>query len=141
MGFDKIFIVIFAIMFITALGFIIFTFVTMFNPNARSKWIGRQLKMQKKILEDNKDTIKDIQKLGGEVSIDSYNEILDDKEEVIKKNMDRTANASSGAITNIARAIKEGLDNDVYCKHCGAKIDSDSKFCKSCGKKVIYENK
>lgn len=35
-----------------------------------------------------------------------------------------------------ARAIKEGLTEDetIYCKHCGASIDSDSTFCKKCGK-------
>ena len=32
----------------------------------------------------------------------------------------------------------EGLteeESDVYCKHCGASIDSDSTFCKACGRK------
>lgn len=30
---------------------------------------------------------------------------------------------------------EEAKDNSkMYCKHCGAQIDSDSKFCKVCGK-------
>ena len=39
------------------------------------------------------------------------------------------------AVTRTASAVREGLSGDtVYCKHCGAVIDADSKFCKSCGK-------
>ena len=54
---------------------------------------------------------------------------------------DLTAMASTGAeivedaVTRTASAVREGLSGDtVYCKHCGAVIDADSKFCKSCGK-------
>ena len=54
---------------------------------------------------------------------------------------DLTAMASTGAeivedaVTRTASAGREGLSGDtVYCKHCGAVIDADSKFCKSCGK-------
>lgn len=35
----------------------------------------------------------------------------------------------------IAKEIKKGLkDYTIYCKHCGAIVDSDSTFCKDCGK-------
>lgn len=27
----------------------------------------------------------------------------------------------------------------MYCKHCGAQIDSDAKFCSSCGKELFAE--
>ena len=54
---------------------------------------------------------------------------------------DLTAMASTSAeivedaVTRTASAVREGLTGDtVYCMHCGAKIDADSKFCKSCGK-------
>ncbi len=54
---------------------------------------------------------------------------------------DLTAMASTSAeivedaVTRTASAVREGLAGDtVYCKHCGAKIDADSKFCKACGK-------
>ena len=46
-----------------------------------------------------------------------------------------TADITSGAVTKTARAVKEGLTETVFCKHCGAKIDNDSKFCSFCGKK------
>ena len=39
------------------------------------------------------------------------------------------------ATGNTARAIKDGfMDKQIYCKHCGASIDEDSRFCKKCGK-------
>jgi hypothetical protein len=41
---------------------------------------------------------------------------------------------TSEAITKTATAIKTGLDDKMFCKHCGEKIDSDSKFCNKCGK-------
>ena len=39
------------------------------------------------------------------------------------------------AITRATRAMKKGLvDDQMFCKHCGAEIDADSSFCKKCGK-------
>ena len=29
----------------------------------------------------------------------------------------------------------------MYCKHCGNKIDDDSKFCKNCGASLVESNK
>ena len=133
---EKIFIVIFIVMFVAAASFIIFGFVTMFNPNMRSKWIGRQLEIHKKVLEDNKETIKDINALGGEVTVDSINEILDKKGDDMKKAADRSADISKDSIKTVARSIKEGLKDEIYCKHCGDAIDADSKFCKHCGKRL-----
>ena len=31
---------------------------------------------------------------------------------------------------------KEKSDNQMYCKHCGKLVDSDSEFCKYCGKNL-----
>ena len=45
-----------------------------------------------------------------------------------------TADIASEAITKTTSAIKKGLDDKIFCKHCGAKIDSDSKFSNKCGK-------
>ena len=45
------------------------------------------------------------------------------------------AEIASDAVAKTASAVKDGLSEEKkYCKHCGAKIDSDSKFCSSCGK-------
>ena len=38
------------------------------------------------------------------------------------------------AISTTASAIADGVKKTMFCKHCGAKIDADSKFCSSCGK-------
>jgi len=45
-----------------------------------------------------------------------------------------TAEIASEAITKTTTAIKKGLDDKIFCKYCGEKIDSDSKFCNKCGK-------
>ena len=44
------------------------------------------------------------------------------------------ADIASEAITKTTTAIKKGLEDKIFCKHCGEKIDSDSKFCSKCGK-------
>ena len=44
-----------------------------------------------------------------------------------------TADIASGAISSTTKAIKKGLRDAKFCKHCGAEIDADSKFCNSCG--------
>ena len=45
-----------------------------------------------------------------------------------------TADIMGEAVTKTAQAVKQGLVDTMYCKHCGAQIASDSKFCKVCGK-------
>ena len=45
-----------------------------------------------------------------------------------------TAEIASEAITKTTTAIKKGLDDKIFCKYCGEKNDSDSKFCNKCGK-------
>ena len=47
------------------------------------------------------------------------------------------AEIASGAIKTTAQAVREGFTGGtMFCKHCGAQIDADSKFCKSCGKEL-----
>jgi hypothetical protein len=45
-----------------------------------------------------------------------------------------TAQITSDAVTITAHAVKDGIKETKFCKHCGEKIDKDSKFCASCGK-------
>ena len=47
---------------------------------------------------------------------------------------DTTEEIAHDAIKNTAIAVKEGLKEYKYCKHCGEQIDVDSTFCKHCGK-------
>lgn len=110
-----------------------------FSPKLRSKFMGHQLKMQKQMLEDNKETIKDINTLSGGIGIQSKRNILDENEEDLRHMTSKQASINAEAIKTTARAFKEGFTGSepekVYCKHCGASIDMDSAFCKSCGKK------
>ena len=70
------------------------------------------IQMQKQILEEHEDDLKELNKKGAEIE--------------------------SEGLEIKARAIKKGLVEDdpigVFCKHCGQKIEGDSKFCKYCGK-------
>ncbi len=45
-----------------------------------------------------------------------------------------SADIKSEAITKTVKAIKKGIKNTKFCKHCGEEIDADSKFCSKCGK-------
>ena len=47
---------------------------------------------------------------------------------------DMTADITDDAVTQTAKAVKNGLKETKYCKHCGKEIDKDSLFCKDCGK-------
>ena len=49
-----------------------------------------------------------------------------------------TADIAKDAVTTTTKAVAHGITNEetMFCKHCGAKIDVDSKFCKSCGKEL-----
>ena len=47
-----------------------------------------------------------------------------------------SAEITKDAVTTTAEAIREGMEIKKYCKHCGAKIDSDAKFCTACGKEL-----
>jgi ribosomal protein L33 len=47
-----------------------------------------------------------------------------------------SAEITKDAVTTTAEAIREGIEIKKYCKHCGAKIDSDAKFCTTCGKEL-----
>lgn len=122
---------------ILMVGMITFMICMMFVPSFRSKFFGHQLKMQKRVLEDNKDVMADIGKISGEIGVKTAKGVIDENEDDIRHVVNKSADISKDAITTTTRAIKKGLteDDSIYCKHCGASIDSDSTFCKACGKK------
>jgi phosphate/sulfate permease len=56
----------------------------------------------------------------------------------LKEIVNTTADIAKDAVTTTTKAVAHGITNEetMFCKHCGAKIDVDSKFCKSCGKEL-----
>jgi len=108
-NFDSIFNVMFTIVPIFIGVVFIFIILMSVSPKFRGKMMSRQVKATKHMVDYSKEDLKDIS--------------------------DGMAYASHDGIRSTARAIKEGFEeNPVYCKHCGAEIDSDSKFCNKCGK-------
>lgn len=84
--------------------------IFVFNPKIRGKMMSTKIKATKYMMDESKNDIKSI-------SSDM-------------------AEATEEAVETTTRAVKKGLtkEESIYCKHCGEKIDNDSKFCKHCGK-------
>ena len=74
-----------------------------FKPEITKAWV----KSAKYIQQENKEDMADIATAQAEIYKD--------------------------AVTMTADAVKEGLQDTKFCKHCGAKIAADSRFCKECG--------
>ena len=111
-AFEIFFAIAFAIVGIVVLSIIVFTFLMIFNPKIRGKMMSKGIKAAKYMVDESKDDINSI-------STDM-------------------AEATSNGVEITARAIKKGLteDESIFCKHCGAKIDKDSKFCSKCGNEL-----
>jgi hypothetical protein len=67
------------------------------------------------------------------MSTKSVRYIQEENKDDFSKIASTTADITSDAITKTTKAIKNGIKNTKFCKHCGAEIDADSKFCNSCG--------
>lgn len=107
----------------------------MFSPKLRGKFMSRQIKSLKYMVEDSKDDLTDITTTTSNAAIKAQKNILDQNEDILKDITTRKANISKEGIEITTNAIRKGLTKDsIYCKHCGKLIDSDSKFCKICGK-------
>ena len=123
-----IFIIVFAIMFT-------FVSIVIFSPKARAKWMGKQVKAMQYMVDENKEALEDLGTTTGNIEVNVKKNIIDQNEEILKETATKEANISKDAIEIKAKAIKDGFTKDtIYCKHCGAVIDRDSKFCKECGK-------
>ena len=69
------------------------------------------------------------------IKIEKNRYIQEETKEDLTAMANNTADITGGAIKRTARAVKEGLKNTKYCKHCGEEIDADSVFCNKCGNK------
>lgn len=104
--------IIFAIGVILSVAVLVFTLLMMFNPKVRGKMMSKGVKATRYMIDESKNDINSI-------STD-------------------LAEATSDGIEITTRAIKKGFteDKSIFCKHCGTKIDKDSKFCNKCGKEL-----
>lgn len=95
--------------------------------------MGRQIKAAKYMLNDVQDDLADL----GSTVVKTQQKMLHENEDALKDIATRNAKINKEGIEITAKAIKDGLSGStIYCKHCGALIDVDSKFCKTCGKKL-----
>ena len=119
---------------IIAMAILVIVILSFASPKFGGKIMSRQVKSMKYMLDESKNDLTD---LAG-TTIDIKKNILDKNEEVLRELKTRGANISKDSIEITAKAIKDGLTStdNIYCKHCGASIDKDSKFCKECGKNV-----
>ena len=113
-------------------GFI-FTFALVLSPKLRGKLMSKQIDAANYMIKESKNSLSD---LAG-TAMDIKKNILTENEDVLKEMYTKEAEIEKEGLKIKTSAIKEGLSGtkNVYCKHCGALIDSDSRFCKSCGKK------
>lgn len=121
---------------LTVVGFG-YVIAMMFNPKLRGKMMSNNIKAMKHMTDISKDDMKDMMTALGEVSVNAKSNIINNNEEILKNRANKEANINKEAIKTTFGAIREGLsgnNENMFCKHCGAIIDSDSKFCKSCGK-------
>ena len=104
--------ILFWIFFGLVIAIIIGSFVVMLNPNLQGKMLSSQVKSLKYMMDDSKDTLKNL---------------TDDMTDITKDSVEATA-----------RAVKKGLteEDGVACPHCGEKIDKDSNYCKYCGARI-----
>lgn len=70
------------------------------------------------------------------MSTKSTRYIINDNKDDLTDITNTSADIVGGAITQTVRAVKRGVTNQesMFCKHCGAQIDADSRFCNKCGK-------
>lgn len=64
--------------------------------------------------------------------------VINNNEELLRETANKSADIQKGAIRSMAGSVKEGFtqESKIYCKYCGASIDSDSVFCNKCGKQL-----
>ena len=130
-------------MFILVFIFIIvvgvFVFAMIFSPKVRGNMMANQVRAMKHMVDVTKDDLSDLATTMSDVSINTQKKVLDKHEDTMRDISTRNAKVRAEGIKVTTSAIREGLtgksSGTMYCKHCGANIDSDSTFCKSCGQK------
>lgn len=116
---------------VVVIGIMIYVFIMMLSPKRRGKMLSRQVKSMKEMMQFSSDDLSALTQVG----LEAKKKILDNNEDLLKELNKRDAEIEAAGIKTKARAFKEGFaEGAMFCKHCGAMIDEDSKFCKKCGK-------
>lgn len=127
---NSLFKIMFTIVPILVVCIFFFTFSMIFSPKLRSKMLKKQMKTLQYMVEDSEDIMSNLTKS----TLNIQKNILTENKEALKEIATTNANIRKEGIKITSKAIKEGLTNElIYCKHCSALIESDSKFCKHCG--------
>ena len=120
---------------IIAIGFI-FVILQIVSPRFRGRMMSRQIRSVRHMMDYAKDDLEDIGVTASEVGINVKERVLDGNEDRMRDIASRTAHVTEDAIRTTVGAVADGIRGNrpqVYCKHCGSPIDSDSRFCKHCG--------
>lgn len=129
--------IIFGGIFILAIAIFIFVAIQMFSPKARGKMMSKQMEAMKHMTNFSKNDMQDVLTNLSEVSLNAKRNVITQNEEALRDIANKEASINRDAIKTTMGAIREGLSGEektVFCKHCGAIIDADSRFCKECGK-------
>lgn len=123
------------------LGVAIFGYVIamIFNPKLRGRMMSNNIKAMKHMTDFSKEDMQDMITQLSDVAINAKNNIINNNEDKLRNIASKEADINKDAIKTTFSAIREGLTGDeanMFCKHCGAIIDADSKFCKKCGKEL-----
>ena len=123
------------ILFVVILSF---SLMMMFGTKLRSKMLSRQIESLRGATNMSKEDMETILTNLGSTSIKARKRIIEENKEDLKDVKDMEMEINRDAIKETAKAVKEGFTESetIYCKHCGKEIDTDSTFCKYCGKNV-----
>lgn len=123
---------------LVAAGFI-FTFAMIFSPKLRGKMMARQFKAMKHMVDYSANDIADMAKTAGDLSVGVKKRFQDEHHDDLMDMAEFDGELTAKKIKATAEVVKDVLGStgsnkpQIYCKHCGASIDADSRFCKSCG--------
>ncbi len=95
------------------------------------------MSMLDKMMDENIDTLKKMQKKMLDMQEEIYAENGEQIERVNKKSAELEAAGTKVKYEAAASGIKEGLSGEPtkYCHECGKEINASAKFCSECDTK------
>ena len=88
------------------------------------------IKLEKKIIEENKDDLKNMSDMGADISKDAIRTTAGAVREGLFGGQTPTSSEA------VSRYAKSSSSHAKYCKHCGSAIEPGAKFCGQCGNKL-----